>query len=276
MARRKAKFDLTLFPFLSVLSGLIAVLMLFMIVTISTRVIEASEEGFAPPPPILKPLGNETGVDDGIDSSSYLELSQKLDKLSVLVARKMQERDELQRKRQELLELIESKKDEMVALPTAAGRQTGVKLGAPSPVQVVPVDTPGGSSKDPIRVEVKADGYVVHRSKQDPTFFPAITELKAGGKEKNKVNPKLKAGEKEKYKVDPMLKKFLDQVDENRKKEYLVFLIHPSGIQSFWNIRSYVAEKYHDKVKGRDGEEIVERIDTGWEPFAREWILSKD
>lgn len=252
MARRKVKVDLTLFPFLSVLAGLIAVLMLFMIVTVSTRVIAADD----------RRGGDQGNAEDGIDPESYDRLAAEINRLVGLLAQRQQEYSELERLQEELRALIDAKKAEMqLAREGAQGRRRGLKLGEPSPVEVVPAKG-YEVKKKPILIEVKADGYLVHL--KEATHFPAVVEQKVG--------------EEEKYTADPKLVAFLNQVDKNRANEYLLFLLHPSGVSVYDNLRRYLLHNYSEKIQNPLGGGVVQvitktRIDIGDEPFSPEWLL---
>ncbi len=241
MARRRVKVELTLFPFLSVLAGLIAVLMLFMIVTVSTRVIAAEEK--AAKSSSRKTEINKTGAEDGIDLENYELFRQEVDRLAGLLAERQREHEALRVNVEQLEDLIESKKDEFIR-PARGARRVGVKLGEPTPVSVVPARGHAGTKK-PIFVEVSATGYVVY---PDKTAYRTVEKKRVQGKERLVADP------------DPQLAKFLAGVGKQSKSTYLVFLIHPNGAAAWRNLMEFLFE-HHPQV------------DTGWEPFSPDWLL---
>ena len=85
----------------------------------------------------------------------------------------------------------------------------------------------------PILVEVKADGYTVHPSKQR---FPPI-ELPEG------------AGKLTRASATPDLQEFLEKADSRRQREYLLFLIHPNGAAAFDGVRAYL-RRHHSELHG--------------------------
>lgn len=251
MARRKAKVELTLFPFLSVLSGLIAVLMLFMIVTISTRVVDEAAASPAPPPPPEAPQpgrpggAQKTPDEASIDAERYEELQREIDRLTAALNERQQMRREMIRQLLEITDLIEAKKIELTTAPRADGKKIGVKLGEPTPVNVIP----SGSvkvNKKPVFIEVSATGYIVHPQKLN---LPPVTKANKNDPNSDFIAP---------AEVTQFLTEFSKK---DRLTKYLVFLIHPNGAEVFNNIRIHILLKYKDA------------FDVGWEPFSREWIL---
>lgn len=234
MPRRREKLDLTLFPFLSVLSGLIAVMVLLMIVTASTRVIDESPAG-----------GSGAGdpgrsVADGIDPAVYARLDAEIAELTAALAEQSRVRTEVGLQLEALKGLIEAKKAELEKL-RAGGNAVGVRLGRPIPKQMVPTLGSGKTTKRPIYVEVKSSGYVVHPER---TTFPAVEIRK--GRDRNDYVPSAE------------LRTYLEGVHRTGDR-YLVFLVHPNGADAF-QLVDYIQER----LKG---------LDVGWEPFAQEWIL---
>jgi hypothetical protein len=220
MARRRAKLELTLFPFLSVLSGLIAVLILMMIVLVSTRVVADESSGGR--------------AEEGIDEKTHDELSRQIDQLTEVLAQRERERLELERLQEELRELIAAKQREML-IAKAGGRHKGVKLGEPSPFDLVP-DTRHDSGKKPIFIEIKADDYTMHR-----------------------------AGKKIDFKLEE-LQGLLREVNQN--EEYLLFIIHPSGVRNFRSTLDYVSQHFKDFAGP-----LGLRFNIGWEPASHEEVF---
>ena len=99
----------------------------------------------------------------------------------------------------------------------------------------------------PILVEVSSRGYTIHPTRQS---FPAIEEKTP------EVGPQQQS-------LDPNLKRFLHEVERKKNREYLVFLIHPNGIQAFESLRNYLRSN-HDEIR------------IGWEPFSTNWIVAAD
>lgn len=245
MSRRNTRFELTLFPFLSVLAGLIAVMMLFMIVITSNRVLVATEtedrQRRSSPP------RQASELPDGIDAEDFVVLREELDRLRGTLAERRQQFEELRRKYQELSEFVEQRPD---AKPDEKPR-SGVVLGAPSPVDVIPARSGPVTTKRPIFVEVSAAGYVVHP--REPVVSER-TEYKVIVRDPKATDPK-KA-----FDVLPEVTAFLSTVEKNSNKFYLVLLVHPSGSDALLAMVNYVGLKHP-------------KIELGWEPFSREWIL---
>jgi hypothetical protein len=231
MSRRSNALKLTLFPFLSVLFGLIAVLMLFMIMTLSTRVVADAEQ--------MRRLSAHTPLDEGLDPETFDQLQRRFEQLRQQLAQRRNERAELMRKQQELLDLLEAKKNELlVAVPVDPLGHTGVVLGAPAPINMVPAQ--GLTiNEQPIFVEVSSAGYVVHPQRKT---FGAIVIVDGT------------------YEVSSDLASFLADVDRRKATHYLVFLVHPNGAAAFHGIFGHLVQHYAE-------------VKVGWEPFSRDWIL---
>lgn len=235
MPRVRTNIELSLLPFLSILCGLIAVLMLYMILILNTRVIETKTVAAAPPPTPPRP-----GVENGIDEENHRRLTEELDRLTGLVQIRRKEAQDVVRRIEELRELVRTKEDERLAHAVAAGRR-GVELGAAIPVRM----TLAGDQrfdKKPILIEVKAEGYVVH---PEAVLYPPIPEPKSPRA------PRV---------VDRGLRAALDRVLKKHDHEYLLFLIHPNGIENFRTIRALWNEDYKD-------------VNIGFEPFSPEWLV---
>jgi len=112
-------------------------------------------------------------------------------------------------------------------------------------------------SKKPIVVEVKAEGFVVH---PDRPIHPEKTEYPL--KELDLTNSPLQG--------------FIKRVDGARQKTYLLLLLHSNGIGSYRKLRKYLLDNHNETVKplGVLGPGVIKsRIDLGYEPFSREWLL---
>ena len=252
--RRISEIETSMFPFLSVLCVVIGILMLFMIVVISTRVIGA-EESIVVQPPDPKPPGPDEGEDDddgpGVPEDQYQALNDEIQRLTEDLAHQQKQYRELQELREQLETLIALKRDE-IELGIVVDREPR-GLGLPEKVKVVP-DANHKVVKKPILVEVKAEGFVVH---------PEKTEYAA----------------EELQRKDSPLQQFIRDVDQTRRKRYLLLLIHPNGVASYESLRKYLLENHNETVKqdivpGLVWREITKsRIDLGYEPFSRDWLL---
>lgn len=241
MPRRQSKIELNFFPFLSILCGLIAILVLFMMIIMTTRVIEETAvAGVAPPssPPKTVPRP----LEDGIPKEDYEKIQAEIDRLAGTLIERQQELEELARKRDELRDLIETKKLEMVAIPRGKSNKWGPP-GEPTLVDVVPDAEGKGRRKTPIFVECRAEGYLVQ---PDGDTYPAMT-----------------ASPDELPIPSPELTKFLDGVRKRSLTEYIVMLVHPNGVETFTAL-----ERLLDS-------ESYKTINKGKEPFSTEWQFSK-
>ncbi len=246
MARRKrSQVEVSMFPFLSVLCTVIGVLVLFIVLILSTRVV-VEDEKFRATEEHKRKLrpGREDVIEEGIDPQDHALLEAELARLERMLDDRELERNRLKRKLANLESALEFKRTELFIPLTKKPRPK--PLTQPEPVNMVPAE--GRQIRlQPILVEVSSRGYTIHPSKQS---FPAIeTQDKDGGGFE--------------FTIDPKLKQFLRGVDQQRKKEYLVFLIHPNGISSFDAMRYYL-DAHHDKIR------------RGWEPFSRNWIVTQD
>ncbi len=255
MARGKSKLDLTLFPFLSVLAGMIAVMMLFMMITLGTRVI--GEEPDAEPesgPGTSVSLevveAQDVGDGSGIAEDQFEKLHQELQSLSGQLIDRIQRQKELLVALDQLEGLIEQKKNEIEVVGVMSSKP-GKKLGQPTLVDVVPVRETGGPNKKIHFVEVSASGYLLHP--KEIKFPPVTANSDAGIRD---------------FTVDPAFKKFLEDIDTKRRTEFIVFLIHPNGATSFMNVLSYIDQRFPYRPGAAD------QYDVGWEPFSKDWKYS--
>lgn len=265
MARAKAKLELTLFPFLSVLAGMIAVMMLFMMITLGTRVIGDEEQGQRPSAAVQKvklEYLDEADASDaaGIDAERYEKLHQEIAQLSGVLAERIAQHRELALAVEQLEGLIEVKKNEIAIAPSTQTRP-GKVLGEATLVDVVPIVGANVIRKKAHYVEVDARGYYLYPGR---VFHPKA-EKKPGAPEQP-----IRIG-KPWVTIDPGLEKFLSSINVNRKKEFIVFLVHPSGVTPFKNLlHGYIDEVFPFK-NNRDDE-----YDVGWEPFPKGWKYVPD
>ncbi len=252
MPRQRGQTNVDLFPFLSVLCCVIGTMMLLMVTVMSTRVVEADEQVTE------REKGKGANAqEDAIDDSTYDQLSEELDRLAGILAVRLNERDELLASEQRLTALIEEKKDSIM-VPPLGGRDP-VELDRPEPVEIVP-DASSTVTKDPVYVEVKAEGYLVHREDE---LYPPVT--KSGTMD----NPRFSAV--------AGLTRFLTSIDERRDSEYLLLLVHPNGVEALKNLREYLLQDFGEQKQENRGLFIVswtaDRIGVGVEPFSRDWEL---
>ncbi len=246
MARRKRNHvQVSMFPFLSVLCTVIGVLVLFIVLILSTRVVVEDEKFRATQEHQRKPRpGRENVIEEGIDPQTRALLEAELARIERMLDDRERERYRLQRKLANLESALEFKRTELLIPLTKKPRPK--PLTRPEPVHMVPDD---GRRIDlaHVLVEVSSRGYTIHPSRQS---FPAIqTQVTDdGGFE---------------YTIDPDLNRFLRGVDQRRKREYLLFLIHPNGVSSFDALRYYL-DDHHARIR------------RGWEPFSRNWIVTQD
>jgi hypothetical protein len=235
---------------MSVLAGLIAVMVLFMIVTISTRVISA--EAVAVPPDRKAPGGEPppgVTVPDGIDATSYAMLELQIAELEKQLVKRQDEREDVRRELEALKAVVrkmELEKDRATTEP-----RKGVRLGEPTKVRLIPAKVPGAADKKPVFIEVDSEGYVVHPGKKR---FPPITMKKGGTAIEDLV-------------IAPELSKFLEEVARDADSRYPLLLIHPSGAETFRLLGGYVLWLQDTRYKN---------LSVGWEPFSSEWMLYLD
>lgn len=241
MPRRRAKLDLTLFPFLSVLSGLIAVNVLMMIVTVSTRVISTEAEAASPEAADGNANPDAPIAPAGIDAASYEQLERQIRAAEAELANRRAAHTDLHIRVRELATLIADKERELDRALAPVAPKTGVRIGEPTPVEVVPGPSPDGVVRKPVFIEVSSTGYVLHPEKRE---FPA--EPKRPGADGAEVP----AG----------LKQALADIAARRDNSYPLLLIHPSGSDAFWDLLVHIRLTHPG-------------MNVGWEPFSREFLL---
>ncbi len=244
MARRKAKLDLTLFPFLSVLSGLIAVNVLFMIVTISTRVI--SPEAEAPAPKETgetgDPVDDSNVVPDGIDAASYEQLERQIAAAEKTLAARRAARTDIRLKLRDIEAAIKSKEIELAQAPDAAKPKTGERFGEPTPLRIIPAASPDGIVRKAVFVEVGITGYIVHPEKKE--YLLDLSKKLPGNI----------------YEIPPAMDQAIREMSTSKDNKYPIFLIHPNGADAFFSIRIHMRKNYPS-------------MRSGWEPFSREFLV---
>jgi hypothetical protein len=237
MPRRRVKLELTLFPFLSVLSGLIAVMVLFMIVTISTRVISVESgrvEGTMPGAPAA---ASGEVIDEGIDPETYAELERDIAKLEAILAKRLRERDNLRLELREIRDLLDAKGFELEKSAAAAKPRPGLALGEPVPVRMIPARGADGIERKPVFIEVSSTHYVVHPDNKTFAIAPG---------------PKVE--------VPAGLKSVIVEVARKAETHYLLLLIRTDGAEAFQSLLIHVRLNHPN-------------LNLGWEPFSREWLL---
>jgi hypothetical protein len=238
MPRRKSKVEFTLFPFLSVLSGLIAVNVLLLIVVIGTRVIDPDGE---------TPEAGEGGdaaedaqvVPNGIDAESFKQLERQILTLEAALEKRRSERNAIRLKLRDIEGLIATKEVELDRSKEYAAPKTGERIGEPVRKRIIPRTDADGILKNPVFIEVSSTGFIVHPSK---TAFPF--EPKKDGKAEPPEG----------------LKTLIAGIAKDSKDRYPLLLIHPNGAEAFECLGNYILRTH----KG---------LNIGWEPFSREWLL---
>jgi hypothetical protein len=266
MSRRQASgLEVSTFPFLSILFALIGVLTLFLAGIVITRAIPDDK----PPPPDPKELLAEIGAHgrDGTPSevneprvaeTEYRAYKEQIDALTKQLVHYTVQHERLAKLKVEAEAFIQGKEDEIAMATTGGGRVVlGKPLTGKTGVQMVP-DHEGTTTflKEPIAVEVKAEGFVVHPDKK--TY--AVADLDQAG--------------------SPMAT-FLTQVDRQRNGKYLLLLIRPNGVTTYEKLRKYLLKNLNETIRkdvipGVMWREITKsRIDLGVEPFSDEWLLTE-
>jgi hypothetical protein len=241
--RRNTKLEVSMFPFLSVLCTVIGVLMLLIVMVVSSRAERVEPERGQSPPPALPPVEATVSHESGLDDQQYQQIMDQILQLAGTLGERQQELLELNQSILELEDLIAAKEDESFEIARGEGLLPGVELEKPEDVAFVPV-TNQRVTKQPQYVEVTADAYIAQPGNQQ---F-------AAGELQDPNSP---------------LCKFLQQMDQDREKKYLVFLIHPNGVHGYQDIEEYLLEHYpHPEIEHRG---TLSRIDMGKEPFSRGW-----
>lgn len=243
MPVRKSKIDVSMFPFLSVLCSVIGILVLFIVLVLSTRVVVESEKYQRTKEYDRRPVpGTPGALQEGVDPAAYERLEADLQSLGELVVRRKADRDRLRDRLAALEDLLEFKKTEVFITPTVVRPP---EFDKPKRVAMVP-DQGEMVGQQPIFIEISNKGYLVHPEKR---LYPPLT--------RDEDAPKATV-----FAVDAALEDFLEQVDSRRQREYLVLLLHPNGIAPYYSLRSYLATEFS-------------KIKIGYEPFSREWVFAE-
>lgn len=244
MPRRTNRIEISLFPFLSVLCAVIGVLVLFIVLVLSTRVVVQEEYFQRREEHTRQPrVGRPDAMEEGIDAATFETLQEELERLSDQLKARQRERDELTETLRGLEDLIETRKTELL-LPR--GHLRPQEFDRPEPVAVVP-DADYEVSLRPNLIEVSVDGYTLHPSR---AHFPPF-EVDESSEPGAGANPCSE------------MAAYLQETDRRRAREYLVLLVHPNGVEGFFALRSYLAREHPD-------------LNLGWEPFSRQWILASE
>lgn len=243
--RRSSGPAVDMFPFLSVLCSVIGVLMLFMMITISTRVIEAEEPSDDSPA-----SSQERGVKDGIDAGAYRRLERDVRLQETALAERIQQQKELARRIQFLRRQLRVRKRQLAQARTPPAAP--LRLNQPDKVRLVP-DNAATQGKKPVFIEVSIDGYL--RQPEKVRYAP-LKRLQDG-----RTLAELR------FRIDPRFAAFLREM-EDQPDRFIVFLIHPNGVEAFQNVVLYIY-KHHSVRDGRGG--LRPRIRYGKEPFSPEW-----
>lgn len=240
MPRRKSKVEFTLFPFLSVLSGLIAVNVLLLIVVIGTRVIDPGAETPLPEAGEGGEAADSKAIPDGIDAATFEQVERQVRALEAELEKRKAHRSELRLQLKEIASLIAAKELELERSQVAASPRLGTRIGEPTPKKIIPRDDGRGNLKNPVFIEVNSTGYILHPEKKS---FP-VEPAKPGAK----------------IEVPAGLKSELAAMAKQSKDRYPLLLIHPNGAETWRALVEHIGNTHKD-------------LDLGWEPFSREWLL---
>lgn len=252
MSRRpSSKLETDMFPFMSVLCSIIGVMMLFMLLIISTRVVATEQSEAialgAPPLPASPPTPR---MPPGLSDGEYGRLKSRIEELTLLRDARRQELKDFRDQVLEAEDVVASKEDERLRRSGDDKKMVGVELDKPVPVDVIMSIGPK-TNKMHTFVEVKVEGYVVHDGKTPGGKFHAEADLE---------------------RQNSGLVKFLADVNRRSSREYLVFLLHPNGIPAYRKIRQYLFLTFPHPDPRMEAEGYS-RIDTGVEPFSPGWLL---
>jgi hypothetical protein len=263
MARRRTRLELSLFPFLNILFGLIAVLILHIFFIIQMNGVEGSAIGR-----VDRLSGGQAGGEE-LERRLDERVRTLTDEIAKVERQRLQTEADLEQ-RKLLLEL----RRHQDLIPASGKGTAGVPIGAPVPAEwrMAPIARGGGDNlKRPILVEVGAESYVVHEfsPKTHKTMkfpvIPAVPRTKPGVPE-----PPLQA--------EPRLKAFLDGINHQRQDRYLLFLIRPEGIDPFRRISRYCRESYPTRLSEKipKNPSPAQVFDFGYEPFSDQWLLKRE
>jgi len=230
-----------MFPFLSVLCTVIGVMMLLMLLIISSRVVaDQQEQAGVPPAPFFAEDDSQNNM---LSEEDHNRLKQQIVTLNSTLEEKTGRLSEMRAGLIQLEEMLAVKEDEDLAAGAGSGLIPGAPIDGLDDVVQVPIND-GSVLRKPIFIEIDAEGYLVHPDKKRFTMAEIEDE-------------------------DSPLAKFLNQIDERRKKEYLLFLIHPNGVIAYEKLQLHLLENFPH----RNGSGRLSRIGTGKEPFSPNWRL---
>jgi hypothetical protein len=234
MPRRTTEIEMTMFPFLSVLCAVIGILMLVMVAIIGTRAVGLGAAG--------------AEREAGISSTDSKTLRAELRELTRRLNQCRRKHQQVRAAQRELLDLLAAGQDAADAqTPGLEGRSEGTELGAPEKVWLVP-DPQNSSTKAPVLVEVKADGFLVYPAR---TFYP-LADLQ---------RPNSPLGE------------WLGRMDRAREGRYPVLLLRPSGVAAYEKLHLHLLQHYGEGAQVGDAGVRKSRIDFGLEPFSQDWSV---
>ena len=233
-----------MFPFLSVLCCVIGVLILFMLLIVSTRIVDARQAAALSP---------RTELGSSLTEQDYLQLQSRLDELANELADRTEQLGSLLERRDELLALAALQRTE-AELAVGDGLLDGVQLVEHPVCKLIPVREPGVRQKQPRFIEVDAEGFIVQPGDRRFSIRDIPTEDEQIDRSATPTAP---------FQVH------LRTAFEKRANEYLLFLVRPNGVEAFEVARQYIIATYPPPPRSS----ALSAIDLGWEPFAEEWSL---
>lgn len=246
MSRSQSIVELNLFPFLSVLVAVIGILVLNLVSVVSTRVVRLQEGG----PEDSQPEGSAgpAAADGEIDEARYREINGRVRRLAAQLVQNRRTCRELDQTVRELESRLQARKDED-ALGWTAPEDAfgGLDLASPVEVRIVP-DPSRADRRTPIPVEVTAEGYLVRDGGKSEPLPPLLRD-------------------------DKPVRQFLERLDRDRDRLYLLLLVHPDGVANYKLLRAFLTQEFAHMVDVEGTKERASRIAVGVEPFDRDWLL---
>jgi len=242
--RSNSGADVDMFPFLSVLCALIGVLILFILLVVGTRVIDA-EQHAAPG------AGTQLEARQSAASSEEIRrLQQELEQASAEYDAQSQRVAALEQLKRRLEQILK-RKMEQLQLSGGEGIVHGIDLGADEQVEMAPAaDFP--VTKSPVFVEVQYDQYVAHpdgaRYFVNDLPVPDIAYDARGLPSSSAIE-------------------FFESIAQTRDERYLIFLVRPNGAAAFRRVYQYLTRRYPHPSG------VLSNIDIGWEPYSQDWVL---
>ncbi len=249
MRIRNSAIKIDMFPFLSVLCAVIGVLMLFLLLVISSRIVDDTSQHT---PESSAATHGESG--SPLTAEDITQFRAELARLSAELDAERSALSNLQQRRNYLRELLALNREQS-AIAYGDALFAGVELSADISVFMKPADDVR-VTKQPQFIEADLSGYVAYPDQERFSLNDLPSEDHAVTIDHQPTTP---------------MERLLDRADRKRDHEYIVFLIRPSGCESFDRARSYLARRYpHARTRQ------LSRIDIGWEPFAPEWLLAAE